>query len=440
MESVMRAKHLCQWLLLILLPATLWSTVVRGQNPNQQQGTVFRSTTNFVRTDVIVRDQQGRFVPDLKVADFRVYEDGVLQNVTLFNPWIGGRSLGNLATVGALSTGRSNIEGLVLPAVKPKTDSSGRLFIVFIDDLHILPGDTPRVKALLGQVRDILVHDNDLVGFVSTGTSSVEIDPSYDFGHRRFNEAISKVMGSGTSADEIIDAASSEGSQGPQQLRFNVHTSFRTAYGILDQLALVTDRRKAFVYVSSGYDFNPFSDSRLKKIQEAYAQPKEDNPEDTGGTPPPDEAETLRNEEYHKRTAFSGSDLVNEVAQLTRAAQRANVAFYPIDPRGLIAGGMDAATRTQIAYADWRDYFQTTISTLQVLAEETGGFAVVNTNDFEKGIRRIDSDTSDFYQIGYISSNPDPRKIRRVIKIEIARPGLQEPMYRSEYTIPRTRR
>ena len=47
------------------------------------------------------------------------------------------------------------------------------------------------------QIRDELVHENDLVGFVSTGTSAIEINPTYDFGHRRFNEAIDKVMGAG---------------------------------------------------------------------------------------------------------------------------------------------------------------------------------------------------------------------------------------------------
>jgi VWFA-related protein len=433
---------------MMVLPAIALSTVVLGQGTTSgQQGTVFRSTTNFVQTAVIVRDRENRFVPDLKVGDFRVFEDGVLQNVSFFEPWIGGRSLGNLASVTATSTapglGAPLVEGLRLPTVKPKTDSSGRLFIVFIDDLHLQASDTPRVKDLLKKVRDLLVHDNDLVGFVSTGTSSIEIDPAYDYGHRRFNEAIEKVMGSAPSVDEMIEGALSESREGPQHVRFNAHTAFKTAYGLLDQLANVTDRRKAFVYVSSGYTFNPFAEARLKKIQDWYAQanPQSQSSEpSTEGSSGPDEAETMRSDEYHRKTSFSFADLTSEVAQLTRAAQRANVAFYTIDPRGLIATGMDAATRNQIEFGDWRDYFQTQISTLRVLADETGGFAGVESNDFERIIRRIDSETSDFYQIGYTSSNPDPTKIRRTIKIEIARDGLQPPIYRSEYTIPRQRR
>jgi VWFA-related protein len=438
MEKSMNGRTIWTRLTLILLAALALTPAVTGQGPTAgQQGTTFRAATNFVRTDVQVKDSQGRFVPDLKVDEFRVFEDGVLQNITLFTPWVGGRALGNLATVEGVTAAAPAIEGLILPTVKPKQDASGRLFIIFIDDLHLQPAETPRVKDLLKKVRDTLVHDNDLVGFVSTGTSSIQTDPSYDYGHRRFDEAITKVMGSAPTADDFIEAALIEGGQGPQQVRFNAHVAFKTAYELLDQLAQVTDRRKAFVYISGGYHFNPFSEARLNRLKEYYGVLDQDMTDEERNTNPNDTQDSLQSTAYHQRTAFSTADLVNEVAQLTRAAQRANVAFYTIDPRGLIATGTDASTRAQVSYGDFRDFITTQISTLQVLAEETGGFAGVNSNDFEGIIRRIDSETSDFYQIGYVSSNPDPTKIRRFIKIEITRPNLQEPHYRSEYTIPR---
>jgi hypothetical protein len=46
---------------------------------------------------------------------------------------------------------------------------------------------------------------------------------------------------------------------------------------------------------------------------------------------------------------------------------------------------------------------------MRVLAEETGGLAVVNQNDFDKALKRIDAESSDYYVLGYYSSNPDPR-------------------------------
>lgn len=92
----------------------------------------------------------------------------------------------------------------------------------------------------------------------------------------------------------------------------------------------------------------------------------------------------------------------------------------------MIATGADASLREQVSYSDFRDFFQTQISTLRTLSM-SGGYALVESNDFEKGLRRIDAETSDFYMIGYTSSNPDPFKVRRIVKIEVTRPGLRLP-------------
>ncbi len=90
----MHAKKTLRWLGLIGLPAILATTIVSGE---QGQGTVFRATTNYVSTDVIVRDSEGKFVPDLTASEFKVYEDGVPQTVQRFVRSIGGRSFTDVA-------------------------------------------------------------------------------------------------------------------------------------------------------------------------------------------------------------------------------------------------------------------------------------------------------------------------------------------------------
>jgi VWFA-related protein len=125
------------------------------------------------------------------------------------------------------------------------------------------------------------------------------------------------------------------------------------------------------------------------------------------------------------------ADLVRELSELTRAANRANATIYTIDPRGLIAGqDLDDEVPTQ----EWNAYVRDTQDSLRVLAEETGGIAVVNQNDFDKALKRIDAETSDYYVLGYYSSNPDPlRRIRR-IEVKTTRPGLS--VYgRTEYAL-----
>ena len=71
---------------------------------------------------------------------------------------------------------------------------------------------------------------------------------------------------------------------------------------------------------------------------------------------------------------------------------------------------------------------------LRVLADLTGGFAVVNQNDFVKSLKKIDAETSDYYVLGYYSNNPDPLKRRRTVEIRVNRPGT-DLTYRREYTL-----
>ena len=49
--------------------------------PDQPQ--VIRRSFDLFQTDVIVRDDSGQFIADLRKDDFEVYEDGVKQDVVL---------------------------------------------------------------------------------------------------------------------------------------------------------------------------------------------------------------------------------------------------------------------------------------------------------------------------------------------------------------------
>ena len=74
---------------------------------------------------------------------------------------------------------------------------------------------------------------------------------------------------------------------------------------------------------------------------------------------------------------------------------------------------------------EYLDYVRSSQDSLRVLADLTGGIAVVNQNDFTKALKRIDQETSDYYVVGYYSSNPDPTKKRRSIEVKV-KPGRCE--------------
>ncbi len=379
-----------------------------GQKPT------FRVTVDLVTNDVIARDSRGQFVADLTKADFDLFEDGVPQEIASLVLVHGGR-VSNLA----LPPPAAPPEGIILPPVRPSNDASGRIFILFIDDLHLDFKNTARVRDLLKKIKGTLIHQGDMFGIVSSGTSSIAIDLTYDL--KRIDEALRKVMGGALKPTDIIQGP--EGQEGPTEVRYRAHVAFSAAADLLDSLSKVHNRRKALIYVSNGYDFNPFEKSRTGQAEffenrfGTQANTSASNTTDpetgasTGGS-------TDNTDPSRSGTRFADADLVRELADLTRAANRANATIYTIDPRGLV--GMPDLD-DNVDPVEFQEYLSNSINSLRVLAEQTGGIAVVNQNDFDKALKRIDAETSDYYMIGYYSTNPDPLKRTRQIDVKVKR-------------------
>ena len=120
-------------------------------------------------------------------------------------------------------------------------------------------------------------------------------------------------------------------------------------------------------------------------------------------------------------TITADIDLYGYMRELTLSANRTNASIFTVDPRGL-AGVTDAGQ--YLDQSEVRTFLNKTISTLRYIAEETGGFAVVNDNDFETAFKRIDAETSDYYVLGYYSTNPDPKQRVRAVDVKVTRPNV----------------
>jgi len=370
------------------------------QNPQPPPERI-RVGVDLVTTPVTVRDRRGQFLADLRYNEFELYEDGVRQTLVTFSLSHGGR-LFDVARPPA-----QVLEGLVLPASRPAGDSSGRIFLIFIDDQHLEPSQTPRVRDLFSRITKRLIHAGDMFGILSTGPSSIEVDLTYD--RKRLEQAANKIMGNGLTARDVLDTPTGGGRLA--EVRHHAHVAFSTAYDLMGNLAKIHDRRKAMIYVSNGYDLNPYADAREKQEKERASE-SDVNP-------------------FRQQTTFSDADLVSQLSELTRAAVRANVAIYTIDPRGLTAGPDISQPIDMVSY---QKYVSKTQDTLRVLAEQTGGTAIVNRNDFDKALDSIDADTSDYYMLGYYSSNADLSQRRRKIEIKVKRPGV-DVRHRTEYSL-----
>jgi VWFA-related protein len=382
---------------------------------------VFRTGVELITTDVIVRDSRGQFIADLKKDEFEVYEDGVKQQLVSFTLTHGGRVY-NVASPPPAPPQ----EGIILPPSRPTNDAAGRIFMIFVDDLHLDFRNTGRIRELFKKIAKELIHEGDMFGIVSTGPSSLSIDLTYD--RKRLDQAIEKITGNGLAPKDILDVP--VGANGPPEVRYRAHVAFSTANDIIENLSQIHNRRKAFIYVSNGYDFNPFQETRKKQDQERYGAPQQsDSGDGTGGTQGSDSTDS--NPFMNKGNEFSQADLVSDLSYLTKNANRANVTMYTIDPRGLV--GMPDLDE-KVDMVEWQDYVRTSQDSLRSIAELTGGYAAVNQNDFDKAIKRIDAETSDYYVVGYYSSNPDPRRKTRNLDVKVTRPGLNV-MHRTQYRI-----
>jgi len=420
------------------LTATAWNPVqpavatAQGQAPAQPAAQApapapgqptFRVSVDLVTTDAIVRDQRSdQFVADLKPEEFEIYEDGVKQQLVSLVLTHGGRVYNQLTPPPAPVQ-----EGIILPTNRPTNDAAGRVFLIFIDDLHLDFRSTPRTRELIKKMMKLLIHEGDMFGMVSTGYSSISEQLTYD--RQVLESSIARITGGGLKAKEIIEGMQS--SQGPTELRHRAHVAFSTAYDLMRNLEKLQNRRKAVIYISSGYDFNPFEQSRLEEQARRMGLGSTDSGNGSSQSP----VDQLLSDPFVRQEQSSQllaeADLVRELAELTRAANRANATLYTIDPRGLVAGqDLDDEVPTQ----EWNAYVRDTQDSLRVLAEETGGIAVVNQNDFDKALKRIDNETSDYYVLGYYSSNPDPLRRTRRVEVKTTRANLNI-WSRGEYTL-----
>ena len=398
--------------LLLALGAPQVPRTVHAQSSGQTTPT-FRASVDLITTDMIARNSRTeQFISDLKPNEIEIYEDGVKQEIVSFVLTHGGRVYNQLAPPPAPVQ-----EGIILPQRRPTNDAAGRIFLIFIDDFHLQFRETPRTRDLIKKMLRSLIHEGDMFGIVSTGHSSISEQLTYD--RQVLESAIERVTGGGLTPKEITEGMQS--AQGPAELRHRAHVAFATAYDLMRNLEKVQNRRKAVIYISSGYDFDPFVEGRLE--EQARRMGLSEQTDESGGTLAA--AEQLRNNPSYRdqrsQQELNATDLMRELWDVSKAANRANATLYTIDPRGLIAG---PDIDQDVKMSDWNAYVRETQDSLRVLAENTGGIAIVNQNDFDKGLKRIDNETSDYYVLGYYSTNPDPLRKTRRIEVRTSRQGV----------------
>lgn len=387
---------------------TLVSATLAGQQPppsgtqarpdQQVPPITFRSEVNYVEVDTVVVDLRGNFVRTLNQEDFQVFEDGRPQKVSAFS-------------LVDIPIERAEKPAFLGRAVEPDVTSNakapdGRLYVLVLDDIHTDLRRSGQVIRSARQFVDKFLGANDLAAVVHASGRS---DASQDFtsNKRLLEQAIDHFSGRklrSATLNKIDDLMMKRGTplgstQPPvdneeQQRAYNARSLLSTLSNLADYMSSIHGRRKAIVMFSEGIDYD------INRPMEMT------------------EATTIRQET---------SDAIG-------AATRANINIYALDPRGLTDSGDDAinliglppndpSTNT-LGVTALQDELRLSQDTLRTLAEETGGFAVTNTNDTSSSLQKIVDDNSSYYVLGYYPANERRDGRYRKIEVRLTRPGL----------------
>ena len=129
----------------------------------QSDDEIVRISSSLVQTDVMVFDKTGKFVENLRPEQFSLTVDGRPQPIAFFDQVTAGSVNEDAQLAAARGLIRPDLQGApVVPLDR------GRQFILFLDDLHIQPGNFARSRDALLRFVDNEIGQNDEAAIFTT--------------------------------------------------------------------------------------------------------------------------------------------------------------------------------------------------------------------------------------------------------------------------------
>lgn len=374
------------------------------QNQALQGSYVYRIQRNEVLVDVRVVDRKGNPVTDLKADDFKVYEDGVLQKVNSFDL----ENIQKLETASEVNGKAPVINLATLPRTTPQSTlkqlvQNHRLIVLFfdlssmqIDDLmralksaqsfiqtQMTPADLIAVVTYTSDLRVIQDFTNDR-DVLDKAIKGIEIGPASSLAS---NGSVGAAGGSDSFGNTIVTQDVGDAFT-PDETEFNIFNTDEklSALESLADMLQTVPGRKSVIHFSSGIE-------------------------------------------------QTGVDNEAQLEATTTAANRADVSFYTIDARGLLAMpvGGDASSASPAGTAIYSaDATSSQISslhnsreTISTLATDTGGRMFHDLNNFAPAFADVQKENSTYYLLGYSPSDTRSDGRFRRIKVTIDRKGVK---------------
>jgi VWFA-related protein len=386
------------------------------QKPQPDQPPVFRANVRLVVNTVTVRDRSGKVIEGLTAKDFVVTEDNERQEIAFveFQRLVGEPDPG-VAAVAAPAPAAPAAAQAAAPAPQAPevasvvanpiaTPTSGdikyrnrRLLILYFDQSATSPPDQMRVfDAALKYLKEQM-QPADLIAIMTYGGSAVRVKQDFTDDKAKLRQVIEVLMyGEDKDGDGVRDPEVEGTEFGQNDAEFNVFSTDRQLAALQTAVDMLRPfpEQKSLVYFASNLRLN-------------------------------------------------GTDNNAQLRATTNAALRANVSFFPVDARGLVAmaplgdatqrspGGIGQFTGA-LAQAQM-SRFQRSQDTLYALAKDTGGKAMFDFNDLSLGIVQAAEAQTSYYIIGYYSTHIAKDGRFRRVKVALANNADYDLAYRQGY-------
>jgi VWFA-related protein len=399
-----------------------------------------RVVQQMVQVDIIAKDQNGKPIQNLKQSDFTVYDNGRKQDISFFS----------METDQTRYLPRPQLApGTYSNLIEQKEGVPGNLTILLLDFLNTRHADIAYAKERIIKLLHDMKPDDRVAVYVLSGRLYVLHDFTSDMNAltqvvKKYNTVDSADLADsdfqaawdGGSGGAIANAAfTNEAAQGMSDFA-NIDRASTTTnvFEIIAQHMMRLPGRKNLIWVSGSFPFSINTDKSGNSTQLAYEAPGVPlvtpsayalyGGAATGGPAIHDFGLYL----YENRS------FTDEISRATRALASANIAVYPVDPRGLIAASTGPGIGPNM-FSDPTSLHDLSpnIDTMRTLAADTGGVAFYNNNDIGAEVRQAMEDSRVSYMLAFYPAMDDGKGKFHNIKIRVDRPGV-DLRYRTGYT------
>ena len=366
---------------------------------------------NVVNVEVYVTDKDGKRVRGLTQDDFVLQVDKKPVAITNFYAVENGKAREDVAPAAAPAADAAPAPALPLPAAGEEVPDEQRLYlIVYIDNFNLRPFSRNRViqatrtflrsRMRRGDEVMLVTYDRSLKirhPFTKdpevVASALTELETLTGFGVHFDSERRDLLDFIYNDARGITEASGRVRSYAES---LNNDMSF-TLDSISKQIEILggLPGRKAVLYVSDGLSMRPGEDI-FYALNDKFK-----------------DSSTL--------TEIFRYDLSRRFDGLISQANANRVTFYTVDASGLRTYSyMDASNHTAGGGAQIdQTHFSNVQSSIRFMAEETGGFSIINTNNFTPLLDRMAEDFTNYYSLGFQPNTSGVAGRYHTIKVQL---------------------